>query len=224
MGQWLNLAAADGFHLQAYRADPPDGRKARGGLVVVQEIFGVNSHIRTICDSYAEDGYATIAPALFDRYHKGVALGYGPEDIARGRELKGRAKTNTALSDVAAARESVAGTGRVGIIGYCWGGFVAWMACARLNGFACAVCYYGGGMPEAIDENPLCPVMGHFGERDAAIPADGVRRLGVAHPAMEIFLYDAEHGFNCDQRKSYNATAAALARERTIDFFRRYIA
>ncbi|HTP45659.1 MAG TPA: dienelactone hydrolase family protein [Casimicrobiaceae bacterium] len=224
MGQWLVLAAADGFHLQAYRADPPDGCRPRGGLVVVQEIFGVNSHIRAICDSYAADGYAAIAPALFDRYQKGVSLGYSPEDVVRGRELKARAKTNTALSDVAAARESVSVAGRVGIIGYCWGGFVAWMASARLNGFACAACYYGGGMIEAIDERPLCPVMGHFGERDAAIPVDGVRRLAVAHPGAEIFFYDADHGFNCDQRKSYNPASAALARERSLDFFRRHIA
>src|SRR5215470_5743778 len=156
MGQWLNLAAADGFRLQAYRADPPSGTRTRGGLVVVQEIFGVNSHIRGICDSYAAEGYAAIAPALFDRYQRGIALDYSADDVARGRELKARAKTNAALSDVAAARASVAPMSGVGVIGYCWGGFVAWMAAARLNGFACAACYYGGGIPEATDENPQC--------------------------------------------------------------------
>jgi carboxymethylenebutenolidase len=224
MGQWLNLAAADGFRLQAYRADPPAGSgRGRGGLVVVQEIFGVNSHIRAICDGYAADGFVAIAPALFDRVQRGIALGYGPEDVARGRELKAHAKTNHALSDIAAARASVTYAGSVGVIGYCWGGFVAWMAAARLNGFACAVCYYGGGMTEAVDEKPQCPVMAHFGERDAAIPVDGVRRFAEAHPDVEVQMYDAEHGFNCDERKSYNAAAAALARERTLEFLHRNI-
>jgi carboxymethylenebutenolidase len=224
MGQWLNLAAADGFRLQAYRADPPAGSgKPRGGLVIVQEIFGINSHIRKVCDGFAQDGFVAIAPALFDRVQRGVALGYGPEDIARGRELKAHAKTNHALSDIAAARASVAPAGNVGVIGYCWGGFVTWMAAARLNGFASAVCYYGGGMTEAIDEKPQCPVMAHFGELDAAIPVDGVRRFAQAHPEVDVLLYDAEHGFNCDERKSYNAAAAALARQRTLDFLRRHI-
>src|SRR5262249_30166046 len=211
MGQWLNLAAADGFRLQAYRADPPSGTRTRGGLVVVQEIFGVNSHIRGICDSYAAEGYAAIAPALFDRYQRGIALDYSAEDIARGRELKAHAKTNAALSDIAAARASVAPTGNVGVIGYCWGGFVGWMAAARLNGFSCAVPYYGGGMPEAIDERPQCPVMAHFGERDTAIPIDGVRKFEAAHREVKVFVYEgAEHAFNNDQRKNYNPDAAAL--------------
>jgi carboxymethylenebutenolidase len=224
MGQWLNLAAADGFRLQAYRADPPaGGGKPRGGLVVVQEIFGVNSHIRNVCDSYAQEGFVAIAPALFDRVQRGVALGYGQEDVARGRDLKAHAKTNHALSDVAAARSSVAPAGNVGVIGYCWGGFVTWMAAARLNGFAGAVCYYGGGMTEAVDEKPLCSVMAHFGELDAAIPVDGVRRFAKAHPEVDVLLYDAEHGFNCDERKSYNAAAAALARQRTLDFLRNHV-
>jgi carboxymethylenebutenolidase len=224
MGQWLNLAAADGFRLQAYRADPPaGGGKPRGGLVIVQEIFGVNSHIRSVCDGFAQEGFVAIAPGLFDRVQKGVALGYGPEDVARGRELKAHAKTNHALSDIAAARASVAPAGNVGVIGYCWGGFVTWMAAARLNGFACAVCYYGGGMTEAVDEKPHCPVMAHFGERDAGIPVDGVRRFAQAHPEVDVLLYDAEHGFNCDERKSYNAAAAALARQRTLDFLRHNI-
>jgi carboxymethylenebutenolidase len=224
MGQWLNLAAADGFRLQAYRADPPSGTRTRGGLVVVQEIFGVNSHIRGICDSYAAEGYAAIAPALFDRYQRGIALDYAPEDIARGRELKARAKTDAALSDVAAARASVAPVGHVGVIGYCWGGFIAWMAAARLNGFSAAVSYYGGGIPEATDENPQCPVMAHFGERDAAIPIDGVRKFEAAHREVQVFVYEgAEHGFNCDQRKSYNPDAAMIARERTLEFLHEHL-
>jgi carboxymethylenebutenolidase len=221
MGQWLQLTAADGFQLSGYRADP-DG-KPRGAIVVVQEIFGVNSHIRAVCDGFAADGYAAIAPALFDRYQRNVDIGYTPEDIAAGRELKAKADTRAALADVAAARHAVSDTGRIGIVGYCWGGFIAWMSAARVEGLACAVSYYGGGVVEAGKEQPKCPVMAHFGERDAAIPIEGARRFAKDHPEVQVFFYDAEHGFNCDQRKSYNPAAAKLARERTLPFFRKHI-
>lgn len=226
MGQWLNLTAADGIGVQAYRAEPSGTSKGlppRGGLVVVQEIFGVNEHIRAICDGFAEEGYVAIAPGLFDRYQRGVVLGYTPEDIARGRQLKAHARTDIALTDIAAARAAVTSAGHVGVIGYCWGGFLAWMSAARLTGFACAVCYYGGGMVEAIDEKPPCPVMAHFGERDAAIPVDGAQRFAAAHPEVEVFFYDAEHGFNCDQRQSYNPDAAKLARKRTLEFLGKHL-
>jgi carboxymethylenebutenolidase len=223
MGQWTQLTAADGFRLAAYRADPTGQGKPRGGLVVAQEIFGVNSHIRSVCDGFAADGYVAIAPALFDRYERGVDIGYTPEDIAHGRELKAKAAADVALSDVAAARNAVAATGRVGIVGYCWGGFIAWMSAARLTGFACAIPYYGGGMLEAGSEQSKCPVMAHFGERDAAIPVAGARQLAAAHPEGQFFFYDAEHGFNCDQRKSYNVAAARLARERSLAFLRENI-
>jgi carboxymethylenebutenolidase len=216
MGRLVNLTAADGIGVQAYRAEPLGA--PRGGLVVVQEIFGINDHICATCDRFAEDGYSAIAPALFDRYQRGVTLGYTADEIARGRQLKAHAKTDIALTDIASARVAVASTGKVGIVGYCWGGFVTWMSAARLAGFACAVCYYGGGMIEAIDERPLCPVMAHFGERDTGIPVDGVRRFSAAHPEVKVFLYDAEHAFNNDQRPAYDATAAELARARTIEF------
>src|SRR5689334_3780371 len=222
MGQWLQLSAEDRFSLSAYRADP-EGGKARGGLVVVQEIFGVNSHIRNVCDGFAADGYAAIAPALFDRYQGNFEIGYSPEEIALGREFKAKATTDAALLDIAAARAAVADAGRVGIVGYCWGGFVAWMSAARLSGFACAVPYYGGGVVEAGNERPKCPVMAHFGERDAAIPVAGVRQFAAAHPEVQVFIYDAEHGFNCDHRKSFNPAAAKLAGERTLDFLRKHL-
>jgi len=221
MGTTSELAAADGFRVSAYRADP--GGTARGAVVVAQEIFGVNGHIRSVCDGFAADGYVAIAPALFDRIDRGVDLGYSPEDIARGRELKARTTIEAALLDLAAARDAVAGGGRVGVIGYCWGGFVAWMAASRLDGFACAVPYYGGGMLEAAGERPRCPVMAHFGEQDAMIPADGVRQLAARHPDAQVFLYAAGHGFNCDQRASYDAAAAQVARERTLQFLRRHV-
>jgi carboxymethylenebutenolidase len=221
MGQWVNLTAEDGFELAAYRADP--ATTPRGGLVVAQEIFGVNSHIRAVCDAFAADGYATVAPALFDRYERGVDIGYTPEDVARGRALKGRAQTDAALRDIAAARAAVTDAGRVGMVGYCWGGYLSWMSAARIPGFACAIAYYGGGMPDAIAEQPRCPVCAHFGERDSAIPLAGVEKLAVAHPEVQVFLYPAEHGFNCDQRGSYDVASAQLARQRTLAWLRQYV-
>jgi carboxymethylenebutenolidase len=221
MGHAIELKAADGFALSAYRADPTG--KPRGALVVAQEIFGVNSHIRSVCDGFAADGYVAIAPALFDRYERGVDIGYTPDDIAKGRELKGRAQIDAALRDVAAARDVAADAGKVGVIGYCWGGFVAWMTASRLPGFACAVPYYGGGVLDAAGERPQCAVMAHFGERDSMIPVEGVRKLAAAHPEAQVFIYAADHGFNCDQRGSFDAAAAKLARERTLQFLQRHI-
>ena len=223
MGQWIELTASDGFRLAAYRADPAGPDKPRGGLVVVQEIFGVNSHIRAVCDGFAADGYVAIAPALFDRYERNFDIGYTPDDVARGRELKARSGTDAALHDVAAARDAAAAAGRVGIVGYCWGGFIVWMSVARLPGFACAIAYYGGGILDAGDEQPKCPLMAHFGERDTMIPIAGVEKLAVAHPEAQVFVYAADHGFNCDQRKSYDAAAATLARERTLEFLRQNV-
>ena len=221
MGQAIELTAGDGFKLAAYRADP--SAKPRGGLVVAQEIFGVNSHIRSVCDGYAADGYAVIAPALFDRYQRGVDIGYTPDDIAKGRDLKGRTQIDAALLDVAAARDALSVAGKVGIIGYCWGGYVAWMAASRLSGYACTIPYYGGGVLEAGAEKPKCPVMAHFGERDSMIPVDGVRKLAAAHPEAQVFVYAADHGFNCDQRGSYDAAAAKTARERSLAFLRQHV-
>jgi carboxymethylenebutenolidase len=221
MGKLFELTAADGFVLSAYRADPAGS--PRGALVVAQEIFGINSHIRSVCDGFAADGYLAIAPALFDRYQPGFEVGYSPEDIAKGRELKGRANIDAALKDVGAARNVAAAAGKVGVVGYCWGGYVAWMAASRVAGFACAVPYYGGGMLEAVGEHPKCPVIAHFGERDTGIPVDGVRKFAAAHPEIQVHIYAADHGFNCDQRGSYNAPAAKLARERTLSFLQQHV-
>lgn len=221
MGAAIELTSPDGFRPMAYRADPPG--TPRGGLVVVQEIFGVNAHIRSVCDGYAADGYVAVAPALFDRYQRDVDWGYTPEDITRGRDVRARADAAAALMDIVAARAVAARTGRVGIVGYCWGGFIAWLAAARVDGLACAIAYYGGGMPDAIGEQPRCPVLAHFGEQDAMIPVAGVQALAAAHPTMQVHLYAAGHGFNCDQRGSYDAAAAATARARTLAFLRQYV-
>ena len=221
MGTAIELTSPDGFRLSAYRAEPAG--TPRGGLVVVQEIFGVNAHIRSVCDGYAADGYLAVAPALFDRYQRGVDWGYSPEDIARGREVRAQADAAAALMDIVAARDAAAKAGPVGIVGYCWGGFIAWLAAARVDGFAGAIAYYGGGMPDAAGEQPRCPVLAHFGEQDAMIPVAGVRALAAAHPAMEVHLYAAGHGFNCDQRASFDPAAATLARERSLAFLRRHV-
>ena len=208
MGTMIELSASDGFRLAAYRADPQG--TPRGGLVVVQEIFGVNSHIRSVCDGY-------------DREEKGVELGYTAADIARGREHKAKASADAALLDVDAARAAVASAGRVGIVGYCWGGFITWLAACRLRGFGGAISYYGGGILEAGGEKPKCPVIAHFGERDSVIPVAGVRAFAAAHPDVDVHVYAADHGFNCDQRGSYDAAAATLARQRSLDFLREHI-
>jgi carboxymethylenebutenolidase len=214
----ITLEASDGFELSAYRAEPSG--TPRGGVVIVQEIFGVNGHIRDVCDGYAADGYLAVAPALFDRYERNVELGYSADDIAKGRVFKGNASNDLALLDVAAARDATAKAGKVGIVGYCWGGFITWLCAARLPGFACAIPYYGGGMTEARNETPRCPVMAHFGEWDKVIPVASVDTLKAAHPDIEVFIYAADHGFNCDQRASYDAISAKLARERTLEFLR----
>jgi carboxymethylenebutenolidase len=224
MGKRIELEAADGARLSAYRADPAG--TPRGGLVVAQEIFGVNSHIRSVCDGFAADGYRVIAPALFDRVERNVEIGYTAADIERGRALKVASPIDAALRDVAAARDALAHadrTGKIGIVGYCWGGYVAWMSACRLAGLAAAVPYYGGGMLEAADETPRCPVLAHFGETDHAIPVEGVRRFAAAQPGVEVHIYAAGHGFNCDQRGSYDAAAATLARQRTLQFLRDHL-
>ncbi len=221
MGRWIELTAADGATISAWRAEPKGA--PRGGLVVVQEIFGVNSHIRGVCEGYAAEGYLAIAPALFDRIEPRVDLGYLPDDVARGRGLKAQASLDSALADVEAARAAVASAGKVGVVGYCWGGYVAWMSASRLAGFACAVPYYGGGMLDAAAERPRCPVLAHFGEMDPMIPVDGVRRFAAAHPESQVLIYPANHGFNCDQRASFDAPSAKLARERTLAFLRTHV-
>jgi carboxymethylenebutenolidase len=215
------LTASDGFKLAAYVARP--AAKPRGAIVVIQEIFGVNAHVRAACDGFAADGYLAIAPALFDRQIKGVELGYGEQDIAKGRDFKGGASADAALLDIAAARDHVRAAGRVGVVGYCWGGYLAWLSACRLDGFAAAVVYYGGGIGDVLGEVPRCPVLGHFGERDAMIPLTHIAEWRARHAQHPVHTYDAGHGFNCDHRGSHDAAAAATARERTLGFFRQHV-
>jgi carboxymethylenebutenolidase len=222
MGKMIELTASDGHKLSAYRADPSG--QPRGGIVVIQEIFGVNSHIKAVTDGFAADGYLAIAPSMFDRVQKNVDLGYTPEDIAKGREIRGKVTWDQALADVAAALAQVKGSGKVGIVGYCWGGTVTWVSCTKLDGFSAGSSYYGGGIGNFASDKPKCPVICHFGEKDHAIPLDEVQKVKDArHPGVEVHIYPSGHGFNCDERGSYDAASAKLARERTLAFFRKNI-
>ena len=218
MGKMIDLTASDGFRLKAYRAEPSGTPK--GAIIVIQEIFGVNGHIQRVADGYAQDGYVAIAPALFDRIRPGIELGYQPDDMQKGVAFKGQSTTEAALRDIEAARDAVAEVGPVGVVGYCWGGFLAWLAATRLSGIAAAVSYYGGGIASVADETPRCPVLMHFGERDKHILPEHVEAVRKAHPTgAEIHVYPADHGFNCDERASYDAASARLALERTRAFF-----
>jgi carboxymethylenebutenolidase len=223
MSGTVKLRAADGFELGAYVAWPAG--EPIGGLVVVQEIFGVNAHIRRVADGYAKDGFLAVAPALFDRVETGVELGYEGADMQKAMSFFPRLDTDKMVTDVAAAVEYAANTThkKVGVIGYCFGGTVAWLAATRLNP-AAVVGYYGGRIGTYAGESPHCLVMLHFGRQDAHIPAEEVAKVQSAHPGVEIYWYDAGHGFNCDARASYNAPAAAEARQRSLDFLKKHLA
>ena len=221
MGDWIKLKASDGFELSAWRAEPQG--KPKGGIVVIQEIFGVNHHIRSVTDRFAEVGYLAIAPGVFDRVEKNVELGYDPPGIAHGMEIAGKLVRENALKDVAAAVEAVKSAGKVGVVGFCMGGTFTWAASALIPGVSAAVGYYGGGIVGLNDLNPKAPTMLHFGEKDDHIPVAGVREVEALHPGVEVFLYPAGHGFHCDERGSYDAPSAKLAWGRTLDFFAKHL-
>jgi len=227
MGNFMDLKAADGFDFPAYVAQPAG--RAKAGIVVVQEIFGVNSHIRAVADGYAAEGYFAVAPATFHRVKPGVELGYSPDDMSAGSALKAAVEVLPApgvMQDVQAAVQYAAQAGKVGIVGYCWGGLLTWRAACILEGLSAAAPYYGGGMttPDEIARAPRVPVMAHFGDQDHWISLESVEAFKKAHPEVEVHLYHANHGFNCDQRGSYDEAAAKLARQRTLAFFARHLA
>jgi carboxymethylenebutenolidase len=221
MGEHIVLTASDGFKLGAYRADPAG--PPRGGIVVIQEIMGVNHHIRAMTDLYAAQGYLAVAPALFDRAEPGYDAGYDGPSIQRGMAVAGQIDRAKMVVDAGAAIDYVRSAGKVGIIGYCLGGTIAYLAACRLPGLSAASCYYGGGVLAAKDESPRMPTILHFGAKDAHIPVAGVKEFEALHPTLPVYVYDADHGFNCDERGSYDAPSAALARQRTFDFFKREI-
>ena len=221
MGRNIELNAADGHKFAAYVAEPTG--KARGALIVVMEIFGVNSHIRKVADEYAAEGYLSIAPAFFDRVQRGLDVGYSQPEIEQARGLMQKMNFNDALKDAEAARKHVESAGKAGIIGYCWGGALSFKAACNLDGLACAVAYYGGAIPSMIDEKPKCPVLFHWGETDHSIPLEKAKEVAAAHKNETHYFYPAGHGFNCDQRGSYDAESAKTAKGRSLEFLRKHI-
>jgi carboxymethylenebutenolidase len=229
MSSQIELTAPDGFRFPVYLAQPTG--PALGAVVVLQEIFGVNAHIRAVADGFAALGYLALAPSTFHRVKPDVEMGYAPDDIAAGVALKALVEGLPApgvLQDIQTTihHAAQASQGKVGVVGYCWGGLLTWRAACGLGGIAAAVCYYGGGMtqPAEIGRSSHCPVLAHFAQNDQSIPLDGVAAFGQAHPEVERHLYEANHGFNCDHRGAYNADAAALAAQRTQEFFKRTLA
>ena len=222
MAQHTQLQAADGHKFDAYIAQPTGEPKA--GIVVLQEIFGVNAHIRSVADGFAQAGYLAIAPALFDRAQRDVELEYNAETIQKGMHLVQKLDLDKTLSDVNAAIQYLRehGARKVGVVGYCWGGTLAWVSNARLHPDA-TVSYYAGGIQNHIQEKSTCPAIFHFGLLDTHIPQTVVEQVRHEYPGFSVFTYDADHGFNCDARSSYNAPAAKLARQRTLAHFDEYL-
>ncbi|WP_333585366.1 dienelactone hydrolase family protein [Phenylobacterium sp.] len=208
---------ADGFEFQAYHVRPDDAR--RGGLVLIQEIFGVTDHIQELADGFAEDGYEVIAPAFYDRQQPGFQASYEPADMQRAVALSQAAPWDLVAADAQAAIDALGGP--VFVAGYCWGGAAAWLTAARCEGVAAASCFYGRRISELLDETPRCPTILHFGKTDASIPLERVEEIRTRHPDLPIYLYDAGHGFFSDRRKDYVPDAARLARLRTLQIFAR---
>jgi carboxymethylenebutenolidase len=220
MGEYTQLMARDGHEFSAWLA-PPAG-PARGAIVVLQEIFGINAHIRAVTDGFAAAGYVAIAPSLFDRVKRGVELGYEPADVELGRGFVLQLQEDQVLRDMQACINVVKHAGPVAAIGYCWGGSLAFLAACELP-VRCAVAYYGTRIVQLLDRKPRVPVQYHFGARDKTIPPENIGKIRAADPQGEFHVYEADHGFNCDQRAAYDAAAAKLARERTLAFLAKHM-
>jgi carboxymethylenebutenolidase len=221
MSKRSELTAKDGVTIGAYEAAPKG--IARAGLIVLQEIFGINQHVRNVADDFAAQGYHVIVPALFDRVEPGVELGYDSDDVAKGVAIRAKTKHADTLADIAAAVDAAKAFGPVGIVGYCWGGTLAFAAAQHVEGLAAAVGYYGSGIAALPPGQLRCPVMLHFGDQDKSIPLADIEKIRRAHPDIAIHIYPANHGFNCTDRAAYDADSATLARQRTLDFFAQYL-
>lgn len=220
MGQNISLTASDGHHLSAYEAGKADDRYA---LVVLQEIFGVNHHIRSVCDRFSAQGYHVIAPALFDRVKGNIQLDYDKEGIKTGIEIRSLIESEKTLLDIIAAAKFLKAK-KVGIVGYCWGGSLSWRAATQTDIFSAASCWYGAQIPQLKDAKANCPVQMHFGGRDESIPLKEVEKIRASQPNAEIYIYEnANHGFGCAERSDYNEIAYKLAQHRTLEFFKKYL-
>ena len=222
MGSSIQLTTSDGHILDAYRAEP-DGL-AKGSVVVIQEIFGVNQHIRNLCEEYAKNGYVAIAPALFDRAEKGLDLGYGQDDFAKGRDTRMGLDEDGIKADVQAAIDEAGKTGKVGIVGYCFGGFVSWLGACQCDGLSAASTFYGGGIHAKREDTPKIPVIFNFGDKDGGISLSQVHEIKEAHPDIPCYVYDdSGHGFCCDERESYNQGACERGHTRTLELFGQHL-
>ena len=217
----IELTPADGAAVTGCLVAPA---VPRGGVVLLQEIFGVNEHIRSVAAQFAELGYGVVAPALFDRVERGVSLGYTQTDVERGKGLRAGVRDAAALCDIAAAIAVAAQFGNVAVVGYCWGGRLAWLAAARSPGLAAAVAYYPGGIGALVDERPAVPTLLHFGASDPSIPPAEVDALRGRHPAVPVHLYPAGHGFSCSARPGFDEPSHELALDRTRAFLDAHIA
>lgn len=221
MAEWITLKAADGHEMDAYKDGPEDSPYC---LVVLQEIFGVNRHMRYACSQLAAAGFSVLAPALLDRAERHLDLGYTQEDLQHGFALRAKVPEAASVLDIEAARAWF-GARKVGVIGYCWGGRVAWWGATRSDAFAASAAWYGGGIVLNKDEVPRCPVQMHFGEKDHSIPMSDVEAIRAAQPGIEMFVYDgAGHGFGCEERPTFNQASYDLAQSRTLDFFHQHLA
>jgi len=220
MADWTRLMARDGHEFNAWLAAPQGA--PRGAVVVLQEIFGVNAHVRAVAESFAAAGYLAIAPALFDRIRRDLELGYSPPEIEEGRGTMKQLPQEKVTLDIAACIAVVKHAGRVAAVGYCWGGTQAYLAACNLP-VACAVAYYGTNIAANLDHRPVAPVLYHFGERDKSIPPEAIERIRAANPESTYCVYPADHGFNCDHRAAFDADCATLARRRTLDFLAEYL-
>lgn len=218
---YVDVTTADGHQLSVYRSEPVGGGIA--GLVVLQEIFGVNRHIREVCDGYARLGFSVVAPALFDRVARKVDMDYGAESIERGRQLRAKIDWDESILDVQAAIDEVKDLGPVAVLGYCWGGTLAFLAATRMDSVGCAIAYYGGQTVPFAQETPRVPVMMHFGERDPRIPAADREIIHAANPGIEMHVFAADHGFNCDHRDEYDKPSAEKALRLSLDFMAKHL-
>jgi carboxymethylenebutenolidase len=220
MGETITLTASDGHQLSAWRAVPAG--KPKGGIVVVQEAFGVNHHIRDVTERFAKLGYLAIAPAMFDRYERNFETGYAREDMKRVMAIFPVLNWDYTTLDLEAARTAVASAGKVGVTGFCFGGSASWVGATRL-GFNAAVGYYGSHIIQFVKESPKCPTILHFGSKDGLIPAETVAEIREAHPEVPVYVYDADHGFSCDERAAFDKVAYDAAWKRTTDFFAEHV-
>jgi carboxymethylenebutenolidase len=222
VGQDIKLTASDNFQLGGYRADPTGAPKA--AVVVIQEIFGVNHHIRAVCDRIAGNGYVAIAPAIFDRIEPNFQSGYSPDEVAVARKFVANPDWTAMLRDTQAAIDAVRNVGPVGIVGFCLGGSVVYAAATKLSGLSVAIGYYGGAIVRFADDKPKVPTQLHFGEKDTGIPLTDVETIRAKRPDVEIHVYPgAQHGFNCEERASYDKPSADIARQRSLAFFAKHL-